>query len=105
RDQSVGEHTWQVLRIILAVHPSASRELLVHAMFHDVGERVTGDVPYPVKAEHPEVKRAFDSMEHDALLSMATTWGAVAGVVLTEEERRLVKLAEFIEMMEWGLDE
>lgn len=105
REQSVGEHTWQLLRIILAMHPSASRELLVYTMFHDVGERVTGDVPFPVKREHPEIKAAFDRMEHEATLQMATRWGAVAGVVLADEEHNLLKLAEFVEMMEWGLDE
>lgn len=104
RDQSVGEHTWQVMRIILALHPEASPQLLRYAMFHDVGERVTGDVPFPVKREHPEVKTAFDSMEGEAQLRMVP-WGVIAGVVLTVEERNLLKLAEFIEMMEWGLDE
>jgi hypothetical protein len=104
RDQSVGEHTWQLLRIILAVHPHASPELLRWTMFHDVGERVTGDVPFPVKREHPEVKRAFDAMEQEALLQM-TPWGAIAGITITDEEANLLKLGEFIEMMEWGLDE
>lgn len=105
RDQSVGEHTWQLLRIILAVHRHASPELLRWTMFHDVGERVTGDVPFPVKRENPELKRALDKMEHETLLQMATTWGAVAGIQITDEEANLLKLAEFIEMMEWGLDE
>ena len=105
RDQSVGEHTWQLLRIILAIQPHASPELLRWTMFHDVGERVTGDVPFPVKREHPELKRALDKMEHEALLQMATTWGAVAGIQITDEEANLLKLAEFIEMYEWGCDE
>ena len=105
RDQTVAEHTWNLLRIILAIQPHASPELLRWTMFHDVGERVTGDVPFPVKREHPELKRALDKMEHEALLQMATTWGAVAGIQITDEEANLLKLAEFIEMMEWGLDE
>lgn len=105
RDQSVGEHTWQLLRIILAIHRSASPELIRWTMFHDVGERVTGDVPFPVKRENPEVKIAFDRMEHEALLQMSTIWGVVAGVTITDEEANLLKLAEYIEMMEWGLDE
>jgi hypothetical protein len=104
RDQSVGEHTWQLLRIILAIHPHASPELIRWAMFHDVGERVTGDVPFPVKREHLEVKRAFDAMEQEALLQMVP-WGVIAGVQITDEETNLLKLGEFIEMMEWGLDE
>lgn len=105
REQSVGEHTWQLLRIILAIHPQVSRELLIFAMFHDIGERVTGDVPFPVKREHPEVKVAFDRMEHEAQLQMATSWGVSAGIKVPHEELTTLKLAEFIEMMEWGLDE
>lgn len=104
RDQTVAEHTWNLLRIILAVHPHASPELLRWTMFHDVGERVTGDVPFPVKRENPEVKAAFDKMEHEALLQM-TPWGVLAGIKVTHEEMTLFKLGEFIEMMEWGLDE
>lgn len=104
RDQSVGEHTWQVMRILLAIHPHASPELMRHAMFHDVGERAVGDVPYPVKRENPELKVAFDALEQSATLQM-TPWGVMAGVLLTDEERNLFKLAEFIEMYEWGCDE
>jgi 5'-deoxynucleotidase YfbR-like HD superfamily hydrolase len=105
REQSVGEHTWQLIRIILTIHPQASRELMIYAMYHDVGERVTGDVPFPVKRERSEVKAAFDQMEHEAHLQMATAWGVLAGVRVPHEEMTTLKLAEFIEMMEWGLDE
>ncbi len=104
REQSVGEHTWQLMRILLAIWPDCPREVLVEAMFHDVGERVTGDAPYPVKAESPPLKVEMDRLENGARLAM-TAWGAVARLPLDEETRVVIKMAEFIEMAEWGMDE
>lgn len=104
REQSVGEHTWQVMRILLAIWPEAPRELLVETIFHDAGERVSGDAPYPIKAQNPTLKSEMDRIERAGRLEM-TAWGAVAPLPISEQERAVLKLAEFIEMMEWGLDE
>lgn len=104
RDQSVGEHSWQVMRILLAIWPEVPRTILVHTMYHDVGERVTGDMPYPVKAERPILKNIMDRMEEDALLQMEP-WGVRPTGSLSPLERAAFKLAEFIEMWEYALDE
>lgn len=106
RDQSVGEHSWQVMRILLAIWPEVPRHMLVHTMYHDVGERVTGDIPYPVKAERPELKGIMDALEEDALLQMRS-WGVLGNPpdFLCDDEKAAFKLAEFIEMWEYALDE
>lgn len=104
RDQSVGEHTWQLIRVLLAIYPAAPRRLIIEAMFHDVGERVTGDPPYPIKAQNPELKREMDRLERGARLSM-TRWGIRAPLRISDRDRAAMKLAEFIEMAEWGWDE
>lgn len=38
RQQSVAEHSWQVMRIMLAIYPMVPRVLLIHCMAHDAGE-------------------------------------------------------------------
>ncbi len=104
RQQSVGEHTWQLIRILLAIYPAAPRKLLIEAMFHDVGERVSGDAPYPLKTNNTVIKREMDAVEDSARLSM-TRWGVRARLRIGDRQRAAMKLAEFIEMAEWGWDE
>lgn len=105
RDQSVGEHSAQVMRILLAIHPEAPRHMLVHCIVHDIGEERTGDPPYPVKRDNPLFKKESDRIEREAHLSMCVPWLLPAPQCLTEDERAIFKLAEFIEMWEWGLYE
>jgi 5'-deoxynucleotidase YfbR-like HD superfamily hydrolase len=105
REQSVGEHSMQVMRILLAIWPKAPRELLIHCMVHDIGEVWSGDPPYPVKAQNPDMKEACDRVEGEAHIAMCLPWGVPPPAVLSQEERAVFKLAEFIEMMEWGLYE
>jgi len=40
-------HSARVARIILALHPGPSRDLIRAALIHDDGESVVGDVPFP----------------------------------------------------------
>lgn len=53
--QTDAEHQWNMAALLLAVWPNAPREVLVFALFHDVGERVVGDVPFPFKRAYPEL--------------------------------------------------
>lgn len=104
KEQDVASHTWQLLRILLAIWPDAPRDLLVAVMFHDCGERVTGDLPYPVKSEDPDLKAIMDRKEVAALGAMLP-WGVPPLTLRTSHEADVVKLAEFLEMWEWALDE
>ncbi len=105
QQQSNGEHSAQVWRILKAIWPSCPAHVLEHAMTHDVGERVTGDLPYPTKAKSPELKRILDGMEHDAHNQMSQTWRLPSPVTLAPGEMAIFKLAEYIEMWECALDD
>lgn len=105
REQSVGEHSMQVMRILLAVWPDAPRHLLIHCLTHDIGETVSGDPPYPIKALNPVLKQECDRIEREAHLLMSKTWNVPLPVKLTDLEHYVFKLCEFIEMWEWGLFE
>lgn len=105
RQQSVGEHSWQVCRILLAIAPSYD-SLLRHAIVHDIGEIGCGDVPYPVKANNPELGRLFDEIEHATASEICERWMLPPPMhEMGPTSRWVFKLAEFIEMWEWGLEE
>jgi hypothetical protein len=102
RDQSVGEHSMQVMRILLAIWPNCPRHMLVHCLKHDLGETVSGDPPYPIKALNPDLKQACDRIEGEAVKMMEAVWMVPHSAELAPLEYKVFKLAEFIEMWEWG---
>ena len=55
----VDGHSARVARIILALHPAPTLQLISAALTHDDGESVTGDVPWPFKAQMIEAERAL----------------------------------------------
>ena len=106
REQSVAEHSWQVQRILLAIWPEAPLHMLVHALVHDIGEVATGDLPFPTKMKNPGLKKIMDDAEHSAHLSMCLRWGLPPPrFLLPDGEGAIFKLADYIEMWEWALDE
>lgn len=105
RQQSVAEHTWQVLRILLAIWPDAPPHVIRYVMGHDVGELTVGDPPYPIKANNPVLKTEMDRIEGEAQDELFEEWMLGEVPDLTEDERWAFKIAEFIEMWEWGWEE
>jgi hypothetical protein len=83
REQSVGEHSMQVMRILLAIYPGCPRNMLVY----------------------PDLKAAHTRIEAEAVKLMTATWMLPHCSPLSRVEALIFKLAEFIEMWEWGLFE
>lgn len=104
RDQSVGEHSWQIIRILLTLWPAAPRKMLVHATFHDANEMV-GDIPYPGKKRRPELKKLMSELEAMNAQDMRAKWSIPPYPVLNEYEQGVFKLCEYLEMWEYGLCE
>lgn len=104
--QSVAEHSWNVARIVVAIWPFASQQLLQEALFHDVGEIRSGDAPFPVKAENPDLKATMDRIEDAARLDMLA-WGVPrrSRNILKPMEHVVLKVADMLEMMEKGMQE
>jgi len=92
--QNVGEHSWGVALLVLALRPDASAELLRAAILHDVHEIDFGDVPNPTKVRHPIISAIEDESEH-------AFWRAnlLAPLRLTDEERRLLKACDRLEAL------
>lgn len=59
KGQSVAEHTFGVLAILDEV---GRPDLFRYALYHDVLEQYTGDIPSPFKKVVPEIKEAEERM-------------------------------------------
>ena len=106
REQSVGEHTWQLMRILDCVWPEMPVRVWRTVLWHDVGEIATGDMPYPVKRNNTILGREMDRLEHEAIEKILEKWRPTGELLaLKGDERTIVKTCELVEMWEWGLEE
>jgi 5'-deoxynucleotidase YfbR-like HD superfamily hydrolase len=103
--QTVAEHCWQIIRIYLCVVDKADPHMIRHAMFHDIGETFTGDLPYPVKSENADLKRQLDYLEDRSRLMQLEYWDAFRQTFLSKEDKILFKQIELTEMAEFGMDQ
>lgn len=97
QSQTVAEHTWHVMRIWFSIFGPLPPQISTVLLWHDCGEIVTGDLPYPFKAKNPDVKALLDRWE-------AVTVRDMAGELptLDEYERMKLKLCDLMEMHEFG---
>jgi hypothetical protein len=95
--QTVGEHTWQVMRIYWQIWGPLPPELSSFFIWHDAGELATGDIPFPVKSQNPVLKAEMDALEDQAVTQMG-------GLLHTLEQTLKVraKACDLIDMHECG---
>jgi hypothetical protein len=98
--QTVGEHTWQVMRIYWQIWGPLPPELSTYFIWHDAGELACGDVPFPVKANNPLLKETMDRLEYDAVQHMG---GETVKLNYTLKLR--AKACDLIDMHECGRNE
>lgn len=103
REQTVAEHTWHVLRIYDQLFGLPSVNLVRAVMYHDVGEVKTGDAPFPVKRENPDLKAAYDRIEADHRHKLLR--GDDPEDKITADEHRRLKMCDLLEMWEYGTEE
>jgi 5'-deoxynucleotidase YfbR-like HD superfamily hydrolase len=95
--QTVGEHTFGVLGLLFEVcEPSI--ELVKAALYHDVPEAITGDVPSPAKRVYA-IKEAFEAFEDDIELVYSLT------TTLTPLEQRLLRFCDVMELIIFATEE
>lgn len=88
------------MRIISTLWPDAPAAVLVAALFHDSGELGSGDIPYPYKAQHPDLKAIMGQLESASLREQ--------GILVPHVDELWawrIKTADLIEMLEKGMDE
>lgn len=104
-EQTISEHCWQILRIYLSVTETIDPHMVMHIAFHDIGETYSGDPPYPLKSQNPELKTRLDYIEKSSMLLQLQYWGAFRQVMLSEEDLKFFKQIELVEMAELGMDQ
>jgi len=86
--ETVGHHSHGVAILVLMLDPSASRDVLLAALFHDLSEHLTGDIPSPAKREYG-IGDQVNELEERMMLE--------AGIVipkLSPQDQRTLKLAD-----------
>lgn len=64
--QTVAEHTFNMMCLCMALHPNPSKYLLFAILTHDLGEGAVGDVPSPAKWASEALRAALDESEAKA---------------------------------------
>jgi 5'-deoxynucleotidase YfbR-like HD superfamily hydrolase len=60
--QSVAEHSWRMAAVLFYLWPDARPQLINATLFHDVSERVTGDMPANIKRANPAMALAVNEV-------------------------------------------
>lgn len=95
--QTVAAHTWHVMRIYDEIWGPPSASMFSHLLFHDGGEVAVGDLPFPLKAENPELKRIHGEIEDQALKDIHGYNG-----IITDYQKWRLKICDLLEMWEFG---
>jgi len=98
--QTVADHSWNVMRIYNQIFGALPSLVTQYILYHDCGEVVLGDLPYPVKKNNSELDVQCKLVERLALHELG-----VELPVLTDEHKLQVKLCDLIDMLELGLVE
>lgn len=92
RGQTNAEHSWGVATLIATYHPSPSVELLKAALYHDLSEFDTGDLPATAKWTWPGLGDAYRRAE--AEVRDAYGWQ----VALTDKEKVWLRACDMLEL-------
>ena len=90
KEQNLADHQWGVALIVMTIMPGRYN-LLKAALTHDLGEAVTGDVPYTGKKMYPEIKRLTEQAEYE----FAVRYGTATS--LTAEDAAILAWADMLE--------
>jgi 5'-deoxynucleotidase len=98
--QTVAEHSFNVAMILLDLtNGKAHADLLKAALYHDLPEVFTGDIPATAKWASPTLVNSLKLLEdvfdehHDLRVN------------LSEDDKRLLKFADMVELVMYSLDQ
>lgn len=94
-DDYVDGHGARVAALSLTLWPSLSRDGLIYALTHDHGEHAVGDMSYMVKIARPHVAIELDALENETRERMGF------GQLEDQEERKVIKLADWLDAWLW----
>lgn len=91
--QTIGEHTFGVLALLLQYHPNPTVPMIKAALYHDVPERFTGDTPATTKWYSDKIRRELDGLEQEVLHKMGLLQG------LSVAQWKWIKACDFLELL------
>lgn len=102
-DETVGHHTFNLINLLLILtEGAASRELILAALCHDLGEIATGDIPANVKSKMtPRILDSLYSMEEQVVSDIHPC----LSYELTAMEDKLLNLADKLDGLLKCVDE
>lgn len=98
---TVGKHSAGVALFANLIDPTARKEVLLAALFHDLGEVILGDIPAPTK-------RALSQSARDELDNVEVRALELHGYktdLLTDEEVRLLKICDCLDGLAFCVEE
>lgn len=95
--QTVADHTWHVMRICFQLWGPLPPEVSTYILWHDAPEIVTGDLPFPIKRDTPELAEILNVIDDET--RAATGWPSPEVLPLWKKR---IKLCDLIEMHEYG---
>lgn len=101
QQQTVADHVYHVLRIYWEMWGPPEPRVLTHILWHDT-ELQSGDVPFGAKYRDQLLKARHEAAELSARKDIA---GARAIVEISDLERCQFKIADLLEMWEFGVHE
>jgi 5'-deoxynucleotidase YfbR-like HD superfamily hydrolase len=99
RQQTVGEHTFNVLALIDMIAPEMTINLWRAALYHDIPEAITGDMPGNIKWKYEGLAKSLDQVEKGII----TDYHLV--VNLAEKEERVLKFCDTMELAIFCIEE
>lgn len=98
KPQTISQHSWSVAILVMYItEMTCHANLLMEALLHDTGEYETGDIPYTLKRDHPDLKKQLHLIELEARHRI-TISGAIA---LTADEEAILKVADTLDGFIW----
>lgn len=99
-ENTVAAHSWGVATILLHIC-EPSMNLIKAALYHDIFEYLTGDVPFTAKRDTPELAAALEVAERKAgiVMEVDILWN------LLPEEEVLLKTADMLDLCFFCIDQ
>lgn len=95
KEQTLAQHQWGVVTHLHRMYPKATKNLILHAQFHDCGEIISGDVPAPLLVKNPQIKRTIDNLQTEFLEKEGIYLAA-----LSPGEQQLLAIADRLELLD-----
>ena len=100
--QTVADHTYRMLAILLAYMPGGPSDVLMRAaLCHDVAECMTCDMPSPFKLANPECSKIVAKAERDVLVRAGLWYEDL----LNDHERAWLRAADWLELAMFARDQ